>query len=262
MRELKFKSGAVIYREGDPSDYVYIIREGQVEVTRKTDDLPTVLATLGGGQIFGEMGVIRGHQRSTTTCAVGAVTLVAISREKFLGAFDMENPIVLPILRMLCERLSNAGPQMVDGNQVDGNQVDVNQPSGVTPDAVKRIRILPASHQVETQIGADGVLIKKIPFRVGRRVEEGEPALKTPSHLALVAQDPHHLSPEHFVVEAENGYVVVRDMGSYLGTLVNGERIASFEHSVVAGLRFGENRIVTGGTESPYEFMLVIEKKD
>lgn len=262
MKELAFKSGAVIYREGDPSDYVYIVREGQVEVTRETGDMPTTLATLGGGQIFGEMGVIRGLQRSTTTRAVGAVALVAISREKFLGAFDMENPIVLPILRMLCERLSNAGQQGVAGNQADGNQEDGTQADGVTPDAVKRVRLLPGSHQVQTQIGADGVLIEKIPFRVGRRVEEGEPLLKTPTNLALVAQEPHHLSPEHFAVEAENGYVVVRDMGSYLGTLVNGRRIASFEHSIVAGLRFGENRIVAGGAESPYKFLLVIEKKD
>lgn len=251
MKERICAAGETIYTEGEVSDYVYVIQRGEVEVAREANGRRTVLAKLNAGQIFGETGIIRDRRRSTTTRALDEVALVAISKENFLGAFDPDNPIVLPILRMLCERLGSADQQVVEGFQADG----------VAPKEVKRIRLLPGSHQVETQIGADGAIVKKLPFRVGRRARPDDPRLSTPTSLALAAQEPLHLSPEHFVIETESGEIVVRDLGSELGTVVNGRRIASFEHNSVSGLRFGENRIVAGGAQSPYQFMLVIDKK-
>ncbi len=251
MKERICAPGETIYSEDDVSDYVYIIQHGHVQVAREADGRRTVLAELNAGQIFGETGIIRDRRRSTTTRALDDVMLIAISKEKFLGAFDAENPIVLPILRMLCERLRSADQQVVEGFQADG----------VAPKKVKRIRLLPSGHQVETQIGADGIVIKKLPFRVGRRLQPDEPRLITPTSLALIAQEPLHFSPEHFVIEIESGEVVVRDLGSELGTVVNGRRIARFEHNSTSGLRFGDNRIVAGGAQSPYQFLLVIDKK-
>ena len=251
MKERICKIGETIYDEGDDSDYVYIIQHGHVEVTREAEGRRTVLANLNEGQIFGETGIIRDRQRSTTTRALDDVTLVAISKNTFLAAFDTSNPIVVPILRMLCERLRHANQQIVEGFQADG----------VTPKEVKRIRLLPDSQQVATQIGADGIDIKKLPFRVGRRVQPGDPPLRSPTSLALVAQEPLHLSPEHFAIEIKGGEFVARDLGSELGTVVNGHRIASFEHNSASGLRFGDNRIIAGGAQSPYQFLLVVDKK-
>jgi len=54
---------------------------------------------------------------------------------------------------------------------------------------------------------------------------------------------------------------VVRDLESDLGTLVNGLRIAQFERSGAADLRFGENRIQAGGLESPYRFHVIVERE-
>lgn len=251
MKELICAAGETIYSEGDESDCVYIIQHGHVEVTREADGRLMVLAKLNEGQIFGETGIIRDRPRSTTTRALDEVTLVAISKAKFKAAFDTENPIVVPILRMLCERLRHANQQVVEGFIADN----------VSPKEVKRIRLMPAAHQVEIQIGADGIVIKKLPFHVGRRVQPGEPRLSTPTSLALNAQEPLHLSPEHFSIEIEGGEVIARDLGSEVGTMVNGHRIASFEHNSTTGLRFGDNSIVAGGAQSPYQFVLVIDKK-
>ena len=251
MKERTCAAGETIYKEDDVSDYVYIIHNGLVEVSREADGRRTVLAELNEGQIFGETGIVRGRRRSTTTRALTEVTMVAISKAKFLAAFDIDNPIVLPILRMLCERLRNASQQLVEGFQADG----------VTPGEVDRIRLLPDSPQIVTQIGADGIVIEELPFRVGRRAQPGDPQLSTPTFLALAASEPIHLSPEHFVVENEGGEIVVRDLGSELGTVANGNRIAKFEHNSASGLRFGDNRIVAGGAHSPYRFLLIIDRK-
>lgn len=250
MEERSFAAGETIYDEGDISDNLYIIRGGEVEVSRRAGDGQAVLGILKRGQFFGETGIIRDRARSTTTRAISDVNVVAIGRKIFLDAFNTDNPIVLPLLRMLCERLSAADQMAVEGLHTDGApMIDV-----------ARVRLLPASHQVETQIGADGVVVKAFPYRVGRRVQSGAKRLETDTVLALVAPESNDLSPEHFAIGEERGALTIRDLGSYLGTLVNGQRIASFEHGSVAGLRFGDNQVVTGGADSPYRFRIIVEK--
>ncbi len=56
------------------------------------------------------------------------------------------------------------------------------------------------------------------------------------------------------------GQMFVRDLDSHLGTMVNGRRIASFEHSAGARLGFGPNLVQAGGIDSPYRFRIVVER--
>ena len=115
MKERRVAAGGVIYREGDPGDAVLVIREGEVEVLRETDGETVRLAVLRRGAIFGETGVLRDKPRSTTVRALGEVKMIALSKADFLAAFGGENSLALPLLRMLCERLSPlAGGRPVD----------------------------------------------------------------------------------------------------------------------------------------------------
>ena len=47
------------------------------------------------------------------------------------------------------------------------------------------IRLLPGSPAVERQIGQDGLLVKSLPFRVGRRVLPGARTRIDPLELSL-----------------------------------------------------------------------------
>jgi pSer/pThr/pTyr-binding forkhead associated (FHA) protein len=126
---------------------------------------------------------------------------------------------------------------------------------------IKQIRILAAAPEVETQIGTDGVIVKKLPFRVGRRKDPGETGRAAQANLALNAPGSGQLARQHFALEDRDGRLVVRDLESDLGTLVNGRRIAGFERSDVADLNFGDNKIQAGGSESPYRFHVIVERK-
>ena len=57
-----------------------------------------------------------------------------------------------------------------------------------------------------------------------------------------------------------DGRLMVRDLGSYLGTVVNGTRIAHFEQSASADLLFGDNSVQTGGLDSAYRFRIIVER--
>jgi cytochrome P450/CRP-like cAMP-binding protein len=64
--------GTVIIREGDPADAFYLVVSGQVQVTRRSDPHSTaVIATLGPGQYFGELGLLTGHPRNASVIAAG-----------------------------------------------------------------------------------------------------------------------------------------------------------------------------------------------
>ncbi len=250
MRERSVKAGTVIFREGEPSDEVLVILDGTVEVLRNYGEQPVLLGALKAGQIVGEMGVISGKPRSATARAVSDVTLAGIPKDEFVAAFGSSDSMALRILRMLCERLRDAD------NRIATSEL---RKVRVVVDSIESIRLLPASNLVESQIDGAGVVIEGLPYTVGRQVLANEPTLATPNELFLQVDESGALSPRHFVIEDLFGDLIVHDLDSEAGTLVNGKRIAQNEDSRVSLLQAGRNNIQIGGPDSPIRFTLVIE---
>ncbi len=62
-----FPKGVRVFHEGDDSDACYIVRTGDLRVTREhSDGRAIALATLGPGDIFGELAMIDGGSRSAS----------------------------------------------------------------------------------------------------------------------------------------------------------------------------------------------------
>ena len=75
------KKGQVVFREGNQSDFAFIIESGQIEVSRKRlDGNVEVLDILGKNEIFGELGMIDGGPRSATATALENSKVTLISR--------------------------------------------------------------------------------------------------------------------------------------------------------------------------------------
>jgi len=252
MQERRYAAGETVYNEGDPGDAMFIIKEGEIEILRGAGGTNARLAILPKGAIFGEMAVLRDLPRSTTARTVGPVCLVVLPRDAFLSAFNRDNPLGLKLLRTLCERLSQADDRLVRNRLFS---------EGTWMRDVGDIRLLPASAEVERQIGSEGVTVDKLPFWIGRQPQPGEPTQVEPTDLALASGGGEQLSVHHFAIVEHDGRLAVRDLQSRLGTLVNGTRVAGFEQSDLAELTLGENSIQTGGVESPYRFHVVVQRK-
>lgn len=247
-----FAAGDVIYREGDESDRVFLIEAGEVEVFKHSEEEEedVLLAVLHRGEIFGEAGVVRDRPRGTTTRCCTAVKILVIEKKDFVAAFGGTTDLGFRVLKALCERLASADERIVSrwAPQNAARQEDV-----------KRLRLLPASSAVAKQIGSDGIEIAKLPFRVGR-LPLGLRKTKTESQtLLLHTPAQYQLAEKHFAIEFHDGQLVIIDLGSKLGTVVNGVRISTFEHVSVAGLVAGENLVIAGGLESPYRFTVAVE---
>src|SRR5689334_10442309 len=74
MERLIFRDGDVIFHEGETSNGAYLVMSGVVEIVQSVGSARRkVIATLGKGQYFGEMGAIDDHPRSATAYAKGPV---------------------------------------------------------------------------------------------------------------------------------------------------------------------------------------------
>lgn len=250
MRERSVKAGTMIFREGDSSDEVLVILDGTVEVLRNYGEQPVLLSALKAGQIVGEMGVISGKPRSATARAVSDVTLAGIPKDEFIAAFGSADSMALRILRMLCERLRDADNRITEGEL---------RKARVVTDRIGSIRLLPGSEVVESQIDRDGVAIEGLPYTVGCQVLTNEPTLATPNELFLQVNGSAALSPRHFVIEDLFGDLIVHDLDSDAGTVVNGKRIAKDGDSRVSLLQAGRNDIEVGEPDSPIRFTLVVK---
>ena len=76
--------GQVVFEQGDRSDLVYTVEDGEVELVRqRADGTEEALAVLGPGRYFGELGPLFGLQRSATARAVGHAVLTGYSARDF-----------------------------------------------------------------------------------------------------------------------------------------------------------------------------------
>ena len=83
-RNVEVAAGAELFHQGEPSDVVYVIDSGTLDVVvERADGTEEVLAKLGPGQHVGELGPLLGLQRSATARATSDCRLTAYTAQEF-----------------------------------------------------------------------------------------------------------------------------------------------------------------------------------
>uniref|UniRef100_A0A7C4UBR4 Crp/Fnr family transcriptional regulator n=1 Tax=candidate division WOR-3 bacterium TaxID=2052148 RepID=A0A7C4UBR4_UNCW3 len=98
------KQGEILFREGDPGEEMFLIKKGEIKITKKIGDEDKVLAILKEGDFFGEMAIIDKAPRSATAIASTDTELIVVDREAFLKQVK-ENPFIEYVLETLTRRL-------------------------------------------------------------------------------------------------------------------------------------------------------------
>ncbi len=106
-----FEEGRYVFREHEVGDEAFIIEEGTVEIVRLTEEGVIILASIGPGEIFGEMALIDDSPRMASARAVGHVTLAVITRALFTEKLKATDPFIRGLLNIMASearRLANA----------------------------------------------------------------------------------------------------------------------------------------------------------
>jgi len=108
-----FPAGTRVFHEGDSSDACYIVKEGSFRVTREhSDGRAITLATLGPGEIFGELAMLDGDSRSASAEALTDGELLALPANDVRSLLARHPEIALKLVAGLVRRLRAANVRL------------------------------------------------------------------------------------------------------------------------------------------------------
>jgi CRP/FNR family transcriptional regulator len=108
-----FPSSTRVFHEGDRSDACYIVRSGSFRVTREhSDGLAITLATLGPGDIFGELAMLDGEVRSASVEALVDGELLALPAGEVRALLGRHPEITVKLVAALVRRLRSANERI------------------------------------------------------------------------------------------------------------------------------------------------------
>jgi len=103
----RFDAGTTILKQGTSAVALYLILDGQVEVSREPEEggRAVSLAQLNPGDVFGEMAVLDDDTRSSSVVALGPVRCALLSRWELLQELRRHPELSIELVRVLARRI-------------------------------------------------------------------------------------------------------------------------------------------------------------
>ena len=100
------KRGATLFAKGDPGHSLYAVISGTVKISVSSPDgRNAILNLIGAGEVFGEMSVLDGRERSADATANTNCEILVIDRRDFLPFVHSQPALAMKFIELLCERL-------------------------------------------------------------------------------------------------------------------------------------------------------------
>jgi CRP-like cAMP-binding protein len=98
---VSFETGQTIFHEGDSGDAMYVILEGEVEISIGGE----LVETLSPGEPFGEMALVDQAPRLVTAIAKMPTVLASVPLKRFLYMVEETPYFSVQIMKVMAERL-------------------------------------------------------------------------------------------------------------------------------------------------------------
>ncbi|MCR9175574.1 MAG: cyclic nucleotide-binding domain-containing protein [Alphaproteobacteria bacterium] len=109
---LTFQDGHRLFAQGDAGDAAYIIIDGTAEVKIDTDGGEITVASLGKGDVVGEIAILCDVPRTASVDAQTKVVTLKITKELFFRLISEFPQISIEIMRELAARLERTNTQL------------------------------------------------------------------------------------------------------------------------------------------------------
>lgn len=118
-----FQKGDIIFKEGSPSDSIYIVEHGEVEISQlKHNEEKHIVGVLKTNDILGEMGLIDDLPRSATATAISDCEILIIDKKQFNEIIEQHPEILRPLTTLLVQRMRETLALLKKGYKLPGKE--------------------------------------------------------------------------------------------------------------------------------------------
>jgi len=114
-RIAKYAAGDQIVVKGDPGDSMMAVLKGHVSIsTASPAGRHVVLSVLHDGDIFGEIALLDGKERTADVNALTDCEILIVPRRSLWSLLERRPDICIDLMLVLCERLRHTNQQVED----------------------------------------------------------------------------------------------------------------------------------------------------
>lgn len=99
------RAGQQIFAEGDVADCAYVVESGEIEIRTYGNGISKLVATLGPGDLLGEMAIADDAPRSASAYARTDTKLIVIERNQVAARLQAADPVLRLLLNVVLNRL-------------------------------------------------------------------------------------------------------------------------------------------------------------
>lgn len=108
-------AGTTIFRKGDPGESLFAVCAGTVKIgNQSSEGKDAVFNLINAGEIFGEVALLDGHDRTAEAQALTDCSLMVIDRRDFVPMMTAQPDVALRLIELLCARLRHTSGQVED----------------------------------------------------------------------------------------------------------------------------------------------------
>lgn len=108
----EYEAGAIIVRQGEAGDCMFVVQEGQVVATLEQNGQESMLGLLGPGDFFGEMCVFEKQPRSATVRAIGQARVLTVDKKNLLRQITVDPTLAFNLLEKMSARIRTLNQQV------------------------------------------------------------------------------------------------------------------------------------------------------
>src|SRR6202790_1487426 len=111
----RYAEGALIFAKGDPGNSMMAVLRGRVMISSPSvDGRQVVLTTFREGDVFGEIALLDGKERTADATAAADCELLVVPRRSVLRLLEDRPDLCVELMVVLCERLPRTNEQVED----------------------------------------------------------------------------------------------------------------------------------------------------
>jgi len=111
----RYRAGREIFAKGSPGQSVMAVLRGSVKISSLSDSGREIVFTIfNAGEIFGEIAMLDGEERSADATALTDCELLVLNRRDLLPVLENRADLCMILLKVLCRKLRRTTEQVED----------------------------------------------------------------------------------------------------------------------------------------------------